>query len=177
MKTCSPIKRFRCVRRSAAGEAAPADGVGDPLDSKAVESQPANSIAPTAIEPISLNIRTGLACFGLARMAAEPVRMTPEWLMFDGSSAIFRAFYGVPQTFKAPDGFLVNAVRGTLDRLASVITDRKRRHVALTTDEAWRPDWRAERNTGSQVPTGGGAVGVECIRLVPCYTARSGTGV
>ena len=62
----------------------------------------------------------------------------------DGSSAIFRAFYGVPQTFKSPSGFLVNAVRGTLDRLANVITERKPRRVAMTTDEDWRPDWRVE---------------------------------
>jgi len=65
-------------------------------------------------------------------------------LLVDGSSAIFRAFYGVPQTFRADDGFLVNAIRGTLDRLASVITERKPQHVALTTDEDWRPDWRVE---------------------------------
>jgi 5'-3' exonuclease len=68
----------------------------------------------------------------------------PEWLLVDGSSAIFRAFYGVPQTFRAADGFLVNAVRGTLDRLASVITERKPKRVAMTTDEDWRPDWRVE---------------------------------
>lgn len=66
------------------------------------------------------------------------------WLLVDGSSAIFRAFYGVPQTFRASDGFLVNAVRGTLDRLASVVTERKPRRVAMTTDEDWRPDWRVE---------------------------------
>ena len=77
--------------------------------------------------------------------------MTPEWMLFDGSSAIFRAFYGVPQSFKAPDGFLVNAVRGTLDRLANVITERKPRHVALTTDEDWRPDWRVELIPGYKV--------------------------
>jgi 5'-3' exonuclease len=65
-------------------------------------------------------------------------------LLVDGSSAIFRAFYGVPQTFKSPSGFLVNAVRGTLDRLASVITERKPKHVAMTTDEDWRPGWRVE---------------------------------
>jgi 5'-3' exonuclease len=70
--------------------------------------------------------------------------LAPEWLLVDGSSAIFRAFYGVPQTFKAPDGFLVNAVRGTLDRLASVVTERKPKHVAMTTDEDWRPDWRVQ---------------------------------
>jgi 5'-3' exonuclease len=68
----------------------------------------------------------------------------PEWLFVDGSSAIFRAFYGVPQTFRAPDGFLVNAIRGTLDRLASVITERRPRRVAMTTDEDWRPDWRVD---------------------------------
>ena len=77
--------------------------------------------------------------------------MTPEWLLVDGSSAIFRAFYGVPQTFKAPDGSLVNAVRGTLDRLASLINERKPRHVALTTDEDWRPDWRVELIPGYKV--------------------------
>ncbi len=68
----------------------------------------------------------------------------PEWLMVDGSSAIFRAFYGVPQTFKSPSGFLVNAVRGTLDRLANLITERKPKHIVLTTDEDWRPDWRVQ---------------------------------
>src|SRR5438874_10477119 len=72
-------------------------------------------------------------------------------MLFDGSSAIFRAFYGVPQSFKAPDGFLVNAVRGTLDRLANVITEREPRHVALTTDEDWRPDWRVELIPGYKV--------------------------
>jgi 5'-3' exonuclease len=68
----------------------------------------------------------------------------PEWLFVDGSSAIFRAFYGVPQTFRAADGFLVNAIRGTLDRLANVINERKPRKVAMTTDEDWRPDWRVK---------------------------------
>ena len=57
---------------------------------------------------------------------------------------MFRAFYGVPQVFKAPNGFLVNAVRGTLDRMASTIVDRKPSHVALTTDEDWRPNWRVK---------------------------------
>jgi len=68
----------------------------------------------------------------------------PEWLLVDGSSLIFRAFYAIPQTMRGPDGTLVNAVRGTMDNLARYITDRKPRHVALTTDEDWRPDWRVE---------------------------------
>jgi 5'-3' exonuclease len=83
----------------------------------------------------------------------------PEWLLVDGSSMIFRAFYGIPQTMRGPDGKLVNAVRGSMDNLARYITERKPRHVAVTTDEDWRPDWRVElipsykeHRTGEPVP-------------------------
>jgi 5'-3' exonuclease len=65
-------------------------------------------------------------------------------MLIDGSSAIFRAFYGVPQTIRAPDGTLVNALRGFLDRLSTLIYERRPRHIAVTTDEDWRPDWRVE---------------------------------
>jgi 5'-3' exonuclease len=68
----------------------------------------------------------------------------PEWLLVDGSSMFFRAFYAIPQTMRGPGGVLVNAVRGTLDTLARYVTDRKPRHLAFTTDEDWRPDWRVE---------------------------------
>lgn len=83
----------------------------------------------------------------------------PEWLLIDGSSLIFRAFYGVPQTTRAPDGTLVNAVRGFIDTLARLVTERKPRHLAVATDEDWRPDWRVElipsykvHRTGEPVP-------------------------
>ena len=82
-----------------------------------------------------------------------------DWLLVDGSSLIFRAFYGVPQTTRAPDGKLVNAVRGTLDTLARLVTERKPKRLALATDEDWRPDWRVEllpsykeHRTGEPVP-------------------------
>jgi 5'-3' exonuclease len=68
----------------------------------------------------------------------------PNWLLVDGSSMFFRAFYAIPQTMRGPDGTLVNAVRGTLDTLARYVTDRKPRHLAFTTDEDWRPAWRVE---------------------------------
>jgi 5'-3' exonuclease len=68
----------------------------------------------------------------------------PGWLLVDGSSLIFRAFYGVPQTTRAPDGTLTNAIRGTLETLARLITDRRPKRLALATDEDWRPDWRVE---------------------------------
>lgn len=75
----------------------------------------------------------------------------PEWLLVDGSSMMFRAFYAIPQTMRGPDGSLVNAVRGTLDTLARYVTDRKPRHLALTTDEDWRPAWRVDLIPGYKV--------------------------
>jgi len=83
----------------------------------------------------------------------------PKWLLVDGSSLIFRAFYGIPQTMRAPDGSLVNAVRGFMDNLARYLTERRPSHVAVATDEDWRPDWRVEllpsykeHRTGEPVP-------------------------
>ena len=69
--------------------------------------------------------------------------MACDWLLIDGSSLIFRAFYGVPaDSARAPDGRAVNAVRGFLDHLARLIVQRQPSHVAVAGDEAWRPDWR-----------------------------------
>jgi 5'-3' exonuclease len=82
-----------------------------------------------APEPaISAVIMPGVAC---------------DWLLIDGSSLIFRAFYGVPAaSVRAPDGMAVNAVRGFLDSLGRLVTQRRPRHLAVASDEAWRPDWR-----------------------------------
>ncbi|HXA42904.1 MAG TPA: 5'-3' exonuclease [Candidatus Solibacter sp.] len=68
----------------------------------------------------------------------------PDWLLVDGSSLIFRAFFGVPQTVVSPDGRPVNAVRGFLDYLARFLVDRRPRHLAVATDEDWRPAFRVE---------------------------------
>ena len=42
----------------------------------------------------------------------------PRTLLFDTASLYFRAFHGVPETLRSPDGRPVNAVRGLLDFLA-----------------------------------------------------------
>ncbi len=88
--------------------------------------------------------------------------MACDWLLVDGSSLIFRAFYGVPATaVRAPDGRSVNAVRGFLDNLARLITQRRPRRVAVASDVAWRPEWRVElipdykaHRTAEPVPPG-----------------------
>jgi 5'-3' exonuclease len=86
-----------------------------------------------------------------ARRTAAGIRYPavdmPEWLFIDGSSLIFRAFYGVP-AMRAPDGRLVNAVRGFLDTMSRVVASRRPRRVAVGSDEDWRPAWRV-----SLIPT------------------------
>lgn len=69
--------------------------------------------------------------------------MACDWLLVDGSSLIVRAYHGIPaDSARAPDGRAVNAVRGTLDRLATLITQRRPRRVAVADDADWRPFWR-----------------------------------
>jgi 5'-3' exonuclease len=80
-------------------------------------------------------------------------------MLIDGSSMIFRAFYGVPRTMKGPDGNLNNATRGFLDLLARLLAERRPARVLVATDEDWRPAWRVElipdykaHRTGEPVP-------------------------
>jgi 5'-3' exonuclease len=69
--------------------------------------------------------------------------MAADWMLLDGSSLMFRAFFGLPVTaFKAPNGQPINAVRGFLDMLARLVTDRKPRALVVATDEDWRPAFR-----------------------------------
>jgi len=68
----------------------------------------------------------------------------PEWLLVDGSSLIFRAFYGVPASVRSPDGRQVNAVRGFLETLTRLVTSRSPHRVAVAADADWRPAWRVD---------------------------------
>jgi len=67
-----------------------------------------------------------------------------DWLLIDGSSLIFRAYYGAlrgPPNAQRKDA---NAVGPFLERLARLIVQRRPRHLAVADDQAWRPDWRVE---------------------------------
>ena len=70
--------------------------------------------------------------------------MSETWLLIDGSSLIFRAFHGVPSSVTAPDGRPVNAVRGFMDALSRMLVARKPTHLAVASDEDWRPQHRVD---------------------------------
>jgi len=81
----------------------------------------------------------------------------PPLLLLDTPSLYFRAFFGVPDSVRAPDGTPVNAVRGLLDMLAFLITERRPGRLLAAMDADWRPQFR--------------------VALLPSYKAhRVGTG-
>ncbi len=66
-------------------------------------------------------------------------------MLIDGSSLMFRAFYGIPATaFKAPNGMPVNAVRGFLDMMGRLVSSRKPERLVVATDKDWRPAFRVK---------------------------------
>ncbi|MFC7405901.1 5'-3' exonuclease [Georgenia alba] len=67
---------------------------------------------------------------------------TRPLLLLDSASLYFRAFYGVPDSITAPDGTPVNAVRGFLDMIAQLVTDRRPARIVACWDEDWRPAFR-----------------------------------
>ncbi|MFN2465035.1 MAG: 5'-3' exonuclease H3TH domain-containing protein [Candidatus Dormibacteria bacterium] len=77
-------------------------------------------------------------------MAPAPPTPRPDWLLLDGSSLIFRAFFGVPRTVVGPAGQPVNAVRGFLDYISRFIGEMRPRHLLVASDDDWRPQFRVE---------------------------------
>ncbi|QHT57977.1 5'-3' exonuclease [Cellulomonas sp. H30R-01] len=65
-------------------------------------------------------------------------------LLLDSASLYFRAFFGVPDSVKAPDGTPVNAVRGLLDMIARLVHDRRPTRLVACWDDDWRPAFRVE---------------------------------
>ena len=65
-------------------------------------------------------------------------------MAIDTSYLFYRAFFGLPGTLVSPDGFPVNAVRGTCDFLTRLIGDFSPDEVVCAWDDDWRPAWRVE---------------------------------
>jgi 5'-3' exonuclease len=63
-------------------------------------------------------------------------------MLLDSASLYFRAYYGVPDSVRAPDGTPVNAVRGLLDFIARLVQDHRPDDLVACMDADWRPHWR-----------------------------------
>jgi 5'-3' exonuclease len=63
-------------------------------------------------------------------------------MLLDSASLYFRAFFGVPDSFTAPDGTPINAVRGFLDMVATLLTMRRPNRLVACWDDDWRPAFR-----------------------------------
>lgn len=70
--------------------------------------------------------------------------MRDKLMLLDTASLYFRAFYGVPDKVKAPDGASVNAIRGLLDIIAKLATLYDPTHIVACWDDDWRPQWRVD---------------------------------
>ncbi|MFI7595299.1 5'-3' exonuclease H3TH domain-containing protein [Micromonospora sp. NPDC049359] len=69
----------------------------------------------------------------------------PPILLIDAASLYFRAYFGIPESAaRTDDGQPVNAVRGFLDMLATLIRGRGADRMVCALDYDWRPAWRVE---------------------------------
>ena len=66
-------------------------------------------------------------------------------LAIDAPSLYFRAFHGIPESAAQTDaGEPVNAIKGFLDMVASLIRSRRPDRLVCAMDADWRPAWRVE---------------------------------
>jgi len=70
--------------------------------------------------------------------------MSAPVLLLDGASMWFRSYFGVPSSITAPDGRPVNAVRGFLDSVATLITQFRPARLVVCLDLDWRPQFRVD---------------------------------
>ncbi|CCK31340.1 5'-3' exonuclease [Streptomyces davaonensis JCM 4913] len=70
--------------------------------------------------------------------------VTGRLMLLDTASLYFRAYFGVPDSVKAPDGTPVNAVRGLLDFIDRLVKDHRPDALVACMDADWRPQWRVD---------------------------------
>jgi len=63
-------------------------------------------------------------------------------VLLDSASLYFRSYYALPDSMTAPDGTVVNAVRGFTDTIARILTDRRPSRLVACMDADWRPEFR-----------------------------------
>jgi 5'-3' exonuclease len=63
-------------------------------------------------------------------------------MLLDSPALWYRAFHGVPDSVRSPQGEPVNAVRGFFDIVARVVRDTRPGRLVATVDLDWRPAFR-----------------------------------
>ena len=63
-------------------------------------------------------------------------------MLLDTPTLYFRAYFGLPDSIKAPDGMPVNAVRGTLDFISLLVGQHRPDRLIACFDADWRPAFR-----------------------------------
>jgi 5'-3' exonuclease len=63
-------------------------------------------------------------------------------MLLDSPALWYRAFHGVPDSMRSPQGEPVNAVRGFIDIVARVVRDNRPARLVATVDLDWRPAFR-----------------------------------
>ncbi|WP_424531955.1 5'-3' exonuclease [Sphaerisporangium viridialbum] len=66
----------------------------------------------------------------------------PGLMLLDTPSLYFRAFYGIPESMTAPDGMPVNAVRGLINMIATLVRGHSPDEIVACMDADWRPAFR-----------------------------------
>ncbi|WP_033259238.1 MULTISPECIES: 5'-3' exonuclease [Kitasatospora] len=65
-------------------------------------------------------------------------------MLLDTASLYFRAYFGVPDSLRSPQGEPVNAVRGLLDFISRLVHDHGPDQLVACMDADWRPQWRVD---------------------------------
>lgn len=68
----------------------------------------------------------------------------PDWMLIDGSSLIFRAFYASRPTQGQRDRPQTNSIARFVDMLARLVSNRQPVRLAIASDEDWRPQHRVD---------------------------------
>jgi len=63
-------------------------------------------------------------------------------MVLDTAHLYFRAFFGVPDAVRAPDGTPVNAVHGLLDTITRLVGTHRPDRLVAAWDDDWRPAFR-----------------------------------
>ena len=63
-------------------------------------------------------------------------------MLLDTPTLYFRAYFGIPESITAPDGMPINAVRGTMDFISTLVTGYRPDRLIACFDADWRPAFR-----------------------------------